>query len=121
MRPRAHYDALADLFDYPESDYPVRVRRALEVVAGRCEPAARALEAFAEALPGDGDAFGPGERDARGVGFARNQERPGMDPGDDPTAILDQTRVGRDVSIERRRRGQCAGDVAGVQPRQGEP
>ena len=44
-----------------------------------------------------------------------------MDPGDDPAAVLDQTRVGRDVAIERRRRGQRAGEVAGVQPRQGEP
>ncbi|MBZ0089425.1 MAG: hypothetical protein K8H90_03495 [Thermoanaerobaculia bacterium] len=63
MPPRPHYDALAGLFDYPKSDYPARVRCALEAVASRCEPAARVLEAFAAALPGSGDAFGPTERD----------------------------------------------------------
>ncbi|MFN7943020.1 MAG: hypothetical protein U0X73_15625 [Thermoanaerobaculia bacterium] len=60
---RAHYDALADLFDYPARDYPTRVRRALDAVARRCEPAARALAAFAAGLPGDGSEFEPLELD----------------------------------------------------------
>lgn len=63
MLPRAHYDVLADLFDYPERDYPARARRALDAVAARCEPAARALEAFAAGLPGNGDEFDPLELD----------------------------------------------------------
>lgn len=63
MQPRAHYEALAALFDYPESDLPARVRNAIDAIASLSEPAARALEAFAAALPGNGEAFGPVELD----------------------------------------------------------
>ena len=63
MASRPHYDALAELFDYPTLDYPSRVRRARAAVEGRCEEAADALAAFATGLPGSGADFSPLELD----------------------------------------------------------
>ena len=47
----SHYAAFAALFDYPDADYPARVRAAQTAVVDHCPGAARRLDAFAEALP----------------------------------------------------------------------
>lgn len=54
---RAHFEQLAALFDYPERDYPARVREAYETCESRYPLAAAELEAFAQALPSEGEAF----------------------------------------------------------------
>ena len=57
MERLAHYEQLATLFDYPERDYPARVREAYEVCESRYPLAAAELEAFAQALPSEGQTF----------------------------------------------------------------
>jgi nitrate reductase assembly molybdenum cofactor insertion protein NarJ len=53
----AHYERLAALFEYPESDYPIVVRALCDLLETRYPAAATELDAFARALPGDGGAF----------------------------------------------------------------
>ena len=53
----AHYERLAALFEYPESDYPIVVRALCDLLETRYPAAANELGAFARALPGDGEAF----------------------------------------------------------------
>ncbi len=58
MHPLAHYEHLAKLFDYPRRDYPAWVRSVYGLLAGRYVLAAAHIEAFARALPTDGEALG---------------------------------------------------------------
>lgn len=53
MKLLAHYQSLADLFEYPDSDYPQRVRKALELLRGSYTGAAAELERFLQLLPAD--------------------------------------------------------------------
>jgi len=46
-----HYHALADLFEYPDAEYPHKVRAAKRVIDDRYPVAALALERFLELLP----------------------------------------------------------------------
>ncbi|OGU10050.1 MAG: hypothetical protein A2W29_02790 [Gemmatimonadetes bacterium RBG_16_66_8] len=55
MQPRAHYDDFAGLFDYPQVDYPARVHRIRELLAGRYPAAVARLGALSNALPTDGE------------------------------------------------------------------
>lgn len=57
MPPLHHYAQLAALFDYPEREYPARVRNACRAVGRRYPLAAAELRAFAEALPGGEETF----------------------------------------------------------------
>jgi nitrate reductase assembly molybdenum cofactor insertion protein NarJ len=57
MQTLSHYEQLAALFDYPERDYPTQLRRLCELLEGRYPLAAVELEAFAKALPSDGESF----------------------------------------------------------------
>jgi nitrate reductase assembly molybdenum cofactor insertion protein NarJ len=57
--PLHHYEPLAALFEYPEVDYPARVRRALAAVASGHPRAAARLQAFADALPPGPAALSP--------------------------------------------------------------
>jgi len=59
--PLDHYQDLACLFEYPESDYPARVQRVCELLERRCPPAAAELNAFAKALPSQQSSFSPQE------------------------------------------------------------
>ena len=59
MERLAHYEQLATLFDYPERDYPARVREAYEVCERRYPLAAAELKVFAQALPSEGETFSP--------------------------------------------------------------
>jgi nitrate reductase assembly molybdenum cofactor insertion protein NarJ len=47
----SHYEQFAALFDYPDADYPTKVRAARRSVPDDCPVAATRLGAFAEALP----------------------------------------------------------------------
>jgi nitrate reductase assembly molybdenum cofactor insertion protein NarJ len=47
----SQYERLADLFDYPDVDYPARSERARAALRGSYPEAAARLEAFAAALP----------------------------------------------------------------------
>jgi nitrate reductase assembly molybdenum cofactor insertion protein NarJ len=67
-----HYAQLAALFDYPESDYPVRVKRLHMLLEGRYPLAAAALDAFAQALPGQGEPFTEAELDEVQEVFTRS-------------------------------------------------
>ncbi|MDP3908814.1 MAG: hypothetical protein Q8Q14_00335 [Gemmatimonadales bacterium] len=51
MRSHSHYERFAALFDYPDADYPARVRAARLAVARRCPEAAAHLDVFAAGLP----------------------------------------------------------------------
>ena len=57
MQPLAHYEQLAALFEYPQPDYPARVRTACQVLEGRYPLAAARLAAFGNALPVEGGTF----------------------------------------------------------------
>jgi nitrate reductase assembly molybdenum cofactor insertion protein NarJ len=57
MERLAHYEHLATLFDYPERDYPARVREAYDVCESRYPLAAAELDRFAKALPSEGETF----------------------------------------------------------------
>jgi len=52
-----HYQDLASLFEYPERDYPARVRAVGELLEGRYPLAAAELNALAKALPSEGGTF----------------------------------------------------------------
>ncbi len=52
-----HYQELAPLFEYPQQDYPTRVKAACELLETSCPPAAVELNAFAEALPSQNGVF----------------------------------------------------------------
>lgn len=47
----SHYERFAALFDYPDADYPARVRAAQASAATHCPQAAELLETFAGELP----------------------------------------------------------------------
>jgi nitrate reductase assembly molybdenum cofactor insertion protein NarJ len=51
MKLFAHYHALADLFEYPDSEYPQRVRKVIDLLDGNYAPAVVELEQFLELLP----------------------------------------------------------------------
>ena len=51
MADLAHYERLADLFEYPGPDYPARVRDTYRLLEDRYPAAATELETFASALP----------------------------------------------------------------------
>lgn len=57
MASLAHYERLAALFEYPEPDYPIVVRSLCDLLEACYPAAASELEAFARALPGDGEAL----------------------------------------------------------------
>ncbi len=57
MASLAHYERLAALFEYPEPDYPIVVRSLCDLLETRYPAAANELEAFARALPGEGEAL----------------------------------------------------------------
>ncbi len=57
MQPLARYEQLATLFEYPQRDYPARVRTACQLLDGRYPIAAARLASFANALPSEGDTF----------------------------------------------------------------
>jgi len=57
MHPLTHYEHLAKLFDYPQRDYPSWVQSVYELLAGRYIVAAAAIDAFAKALPTEGEPF----------------------------------------------------------------
>lgn len=59
VRSLGHYEHLAALFDYPGGDYPSRVQRAYDALAGRYVLAAAEIDAFARALPAEGGAMTP--------------------------------------------------------------
>jgi len=63
MHPRAHYEHLARLFDYPRRDYPAWVQGVYDILAGRYILAAAEIEAFARRLPTQGEPFTPEELD----------------------------------------------------------
>ena len=47
----SHYHALADLFAYPDAEFPLRARAAKDAVDGQYSAATEALERFLELLP----------------------------------------------------------------------
>ena len=53
MENRIHYRLLAGLFDYPDAEYPQRVRQIKKFLDGRYFKAAAELEQFLEYLPDD--------------------------------------------------------------------
>ena len=55
MQTLTHYEQLAGLFDYPQSDYPARVRQVCELLEEGYPVALAELTAFANALPDQGD------------------------------------------------------------------
>jgi nitrate reductase assembly molybdenum cofactor insertion protein NarJ len=59
MHPLAHYEQLAALFEYPQPDYPIQVRRLCERLTERYPLAASQLRSFANALPSEGEVFSP--------------------------------------------------------------
>ncbi len=59
MHPLTHYEHLATLFDYPRRDYPVWVQSVYDVLSGRYVVAAAEIDAFARALPTEGEPFSP--------------------------------------------------------------
>jgi hypothetical protein len=59
MHPYAHYEHLARLFDYPQRDYPTWVQAVYDMLKGRYVLAAAEINAFAQALPTDGESLSP--------------------------------------------------------------
>jgi nitrate reductase assembly molybdenum cofactor insertion protein NarJ len=59
VHPRAHYEHLAALFQYPRRDYPAWVQATYDLLAGRYLIAAAHVAAFAQALPTDGEPLTP--------------------------------------------------------------
>jgi nitrate reductase assembly molybdenum cofactor insertion protein NarJ len=57
MRNLVHYEHLAALFDYPETDYPAHVQRAYALLEDRYPLAAAELRVFVEALETDGESY----------------------------------------------------------------
>jgi nitrate reductase assembly molybdenum cofactor insertion protein NarJ len=55
MQTLDHYEQLAALFEYPQQDYPARVNGVHQLLEGRYPLAAAELDAFANALPSDGE------------------------------------------------------------------
>lgn len=47
----AHYHSVADLFDYPDLEYPQRVRKVIDLLDGNYPEAVAELERFLELLP----------------------------------------------------------------------
>ena len=63
MHQFAHYEHLAVLFDYPRRDYPTWVQGIYDLLAGKYVLAAAHIDAFAKALPTEGEPFTPEELD----------------------------------------------------------
>lgn len=59
MSALTHYERLAALFDYPDARYLERVAEARDALAGAFPAAILHLDAFAQALPGNGGRIGP--------------------------------------------------------------
>jgi nitrate reductase assembly molybdenum cofactor insertion protein NarJ len=59
MHPYTHYEHLAVLFDYPRWDYPTWVQAVYDLLSGRYVVAAAHIDAFARALPTEGEPFDP--------------------------------------------------------------
>ncbi len=59
----SHYQAIAELFDYPQPDYRARVQNALVVLAERYPEATEILRAFELMLPGEGQTLDEEELD----------------------------------------------------------
>jgi len=57
MHPDTHYEHLARLFDYPQTDYPLWVRSVYDLLAGRYVVAAARIAEFAQVLPTEGSPF----------------------------------------------------------------
>ena len=55
MHTLTHYERLAGLFDYPQSDYPAKVKYICELLREGYPLAVTELTAFAQALPSEGD------------------------------------------------------------------
>ncbi len=72
MQTLQHYAELAGLFDYPGIDYPGLVKRLQTLVEGRYPLAAEALDAFAQALPGQGEPFSEDDLDEVQEVFTRS-------------------------------------------------
>jgi len=68
----AQYELLADLFEYPERDYPARVRATRETLAGHYPAAGDKLTSFAAAVPGAGESFSGEELDEMQEIFTRS-------------------------------------------------
>ncbi|OGT78875.1 MAG: hypothetical protein A3I78_02245 [Gammaproteobacteria bacterium RIFCSPLOWO2_02_FULL_56_15] len=51
MKLRAHYHSLGELFEYPDSDYPGKVRKLINLLNGNYDRAVADLERFLELLP----------------------------------------------------------------------
>lgn len=51
MKLLAHYHSLADLFEYPDSDFPQRVQKVIDLLDGNYSQAVTELERFFELLP----------------------------------------------------------------------
>jgi nitrate reductase assembly molybdenum cofactor insertion protein NarJ len=51
MKLLAHYQALADLFEYPDIKYPQQVRKIIDLLDGNYPEAVADLERFLELLP----------------------------------------------------------------------
>ncbi len=67
----AHYERLAALFDYPDANYPVVVRELCGLLEDDYPVAGAEMRAFAEALPGSGEAFTEEELDEAQEIFTR--------------------------------------------------
>jgi nitrate reductase assembly molybdenum cofactor insertion protein NarJ len=67
-----HYERLAALFEYPKPDYPIVVRELCSLLEKRYPAAANELEAFARALPGDGEALSEEQLDEVQEVFTRS-------------------------------------------------
>jgi len=51
MKLLSHYHTVADLFDYPDLEYPQRVRKVIDLLDGSYPAAVAELERFLELLP----------------------------------------------------------------------
>jgi len=51
MRLLSHYHAIAELFEYPDLEYPQKVRRTIDILNGNYEQAVAELERFLTLLP----------------------------------------------------------------------
>ncbi|MBZ0114337.1 MAG: hypothetical protein K8J08_17880, partial [Thermoanaerobaculia bacterium] len=67
-----HYECFADLFDYPEEDYPEVVRRAIHALGSRYPVAVTQLELFAESMPSPGASLTERELDQLQEIFTRS-------------------------------------------------
>ena len=72
MASLAHYELIAELFDYPQRDYPARLRAVREALASRYPLADDKLASFAKALPGEHESLSGKELDEMQEIFTRS-------------------------------------------------